>query len=499
MTCKFGNHFAISALLCGGAVSWGQEATAVRMNATAKIQMTEEGFVGKKDMKPSRTFSGTVLKPAGDRPEGLQGHAAMKPAQTATADSRTDVVRIHQARAAQFGPVTDGHATNTRIAEPAAKAHANDAFDPRAMLTTPPDGATVGATQLFAWTTGTAVSQYYLWVGSCQDCTDLLNESEGLRLSRTINLPADGRLIYLTLFSYIGGSWYWVDYEFVASSGTTPAFLISPVNGATLDNPQSFVWTTGVNITDYYLWLGSCQDCNDLLNEDEGINLSRTVNLPLDGRTIFATLFSYSQGTWYWVDYQFRAGTGNPVRVFVTNDLAYPLNIFINGTSVGSVNPFQTQYADAVVGSMTVSFQLAAPTLNGRALGDNFAGYFSQIDNASGTYNFEVNNYIGTSEYFMPEITNPTPVAIEMAVNGGLTPENKCYCVVGADSANVAFGYYQMFLNSNVRGFVNGANYSGPYIYWGEDANGNIAQSGLLYKLAAANSGIVRLTATSAP
>jgi hypothetical protein len=96
-------------------------------------------------------------------------------------------------------------------------------------------------------------------------------------------------------------------------------------------------------------------------------------------------------------------------------------------------------------------------------------------------------------------VTNPTYQAIEMEVNGGLTAQNKCNCDVGAYTSNVGFGYYQLFSNSNVRGYVNGSNYTGPYDYWGEDANGNIAQSGLLSNLIAANSGIVKLTVSSAP
>ncbi len=287
------------------------------------MRLTEKGSVGESKMKLSRAFTGAILKPLGEPPVGLRGSATMKPAQSATASAVTHAIDIRDARAAQYGPVNQGTATMNKFAGLAAKAHADaTTFDPRAVLTTPPNGATLSPTQLFAWTPGTSVSEYYLWVGSCQDCNDLWNENEGLNHSRTVNLPTDGRLLYVTLFSYIDGSWYYVDYEFIASSGPVPAFLTSPVNGSTLDNPQTFSWTAGTNITDYFLWLGNCQDCNDLLNEDEGANLSRTVNLPLDGRTIFATLFSYSQGTWYWVDYQFRAGKGDPVRVFVTNDPA---------------------------------------------------------------------------------------------------------------------------------------------------------------------------------
>src|SRR6202012_193958 len=131
------------------------------------------------------------------------------------------------------------------------------------------------------------------------------------------------RIVYLTLFTYVDGLWYYVDYSFYTLNGAVPAYLSSPANGSTLGSPQTFSWTTGSKVTDHFLWIGSCQDCNDILNEDEGLNTSRTVTLPVDGRTRFVTLFSYIQGNWYYYDYQFRGGPVSAVKVLVTNSLAY--------------------------------------------------------------------------------------------------------------------------------------------------------------------------------
>jgi hypothetical protein len=63
----------------------------------------------------------------------------------------------------------------------------------------------------------------------------------------------------------------------------------------------------------------------------------------------------------------------------------------------------------------------------------------------------------------------------------------------------VATGYYQLFSNSNVRLFLNGDNYTGPYEFFGTDANGQIAPSGPLYTLVASGSGIVNLDTNFAP
>jgi len=79
---------------------------------------------------------------------------------------------------------------------------------------------------------------------------------------------------------------------------------------------------------------------------------------------------------------------------------------------------------------------------------------------------------VGSNYYFLPLITNRTSVGLEIEVNGGLQAENRCNCVASAGETRAASGYYLWYLNSNVRLFRNGANYSGSYIYFGVDSNG---------------------------
>jgi phenylpropionate dioxygenase-like ring-hydroxylating dioxygenase large terminal subunit len=38
--------------------------------------------------------------------------------------------------------------------------------------------------------------------------------------------------------------------------------------------------------------------------------------------------------------------------------------------------------------------------------------------------------------------------------------------VVNAGSSNVAFGYYRLYTNSNVRAYLQGNGYTGQYFYW---------------------------------
>ena len=467
-------------------------------------RMMDRGAIGSPVQKASRPFKGEIETPLGQVAPGLRGASQRKPSHQADQNAADQFVGVTLQPSGKADLVEATQATpalHLKNAGHASPKYVSVFLDPRAQMISPVNGSVLAPVQTFTWTPGYDVDEYYLWMGSCYDCTDLLNESEATNLSRTVNLPSDGRIIYVTLFSHVQGNWYWFDYQFVASTNTgVPATLITPGNGATLGSPQTFTWTAGYGVSDYQLWIGTCQDCTDILGEDEGRNLSRTVNLPVNGETIFATLYSLIGNSWYWYDYQFTAGTGHPVHINITNQLGYPLNIFVNGSAIGSVSAFNTQGGDVVVaGSMSVAFRMIQPSLNGNALGDGVSGYWNTINNPSGTYNLLVTNQLGNDWYFMPLITNQSAAPLEIEVNGGLQAENRCNCFAPAYTNNVATGYYQLFSNSNVRLFLNGDNYTGPYEFFGTDANGQIAPSGPLYTLVASGSGIVNLDTTFAP
>ncbi len=77
----------------------------------------------------------------------------------------------------------------------------------------------------------------------------------------------------------------------------------------------------------------------------------------------------------------------------------------------------------------------------------------------------------------------------------GLTAENRCNCTAPAHSTNVQFGYYRYFSNSNVRAYLPASNYSGSYIFFGQDpSNTSAAITGV-----DSVSGLVQLTITQAP
>jgi hypothetical protein len=461
----------------------------------------EMGAVGSLKMKSPQVFSGRVHQSIASRDPGLQGSPA-RPALNKLPDTGQLPAATVAMKSIHKAAFVSGTSTSRGSGTARAAIDLTSA-DPRAYLISPTNGSLVAPIQTFVWSQGTRVTDYYLWIGSCYDCVDILDEDEGQNTSRTVDLPDDGRILYVTLFSYVGGYWYWVDYEFIASGPVVPASLTSPVNGATLSYTQTFTWNTGDNVTDYWLAIGSCFECGDLLDEDQGTNTTRTVSLPTDGRTIFVTLYSFGNDqNWYWYDYQFRAFYTTSVatyRVNITNDYLYPIDIFVNGALVGSVNAINAQYIDLGVSPMTMSFELVQPVLDGKALGDPVSGYWNTLISPAGTYNFEASYQLGSTYYFLPQISNlaSSPLAIE--VNGGLEAQNTCNCEAAANTDNVRAGYYELFSNSNVRLFFPGNNYTGPYLYFGTDASGAVSPSGPLYKLVQVPSGLLSLIVNQLP
>lgn len=93
-----------------------------------------------------------------------------------------------------------------------------------AVMWSPSPGSTLpGSTATFYWSTGTGVSQYYLYVGSSPGWADYYGASQGAATSGTVyNLPTDGRTLYVRLWSYTNQGWLFRDYWYQAHSSCVP-------------------------------------------------------------------------------------------------------------------------------------------------------------------------------------------------------------------------------------------------------------------------------------
>ncbi len=89
----------------------------------------------------------------------------------------------------------------------------------KAKITSPASGSTLTSSSVtFTWSSGTGVSEYWLYVGSTPGSYDIYNKSQGTNLSTTITgLPTDGRTLYVTLFSAFGGGWPFNPYTYTTA------------------------------------------------------------------------------------------------------------------------------------------------------------------------------------------------------------------------------------------------------------------------------------------
>ena len=122
-------------------------------------------------------------------------------------------------------------------------------------------------------------------------------------LTVTVNgLPTDGSTVYVTLYSLVGAQWVANFYTYTAfNTAGALGTMQTPIDGSTLSgNVAAFTWSAGTGATAYWLDIGSVPGGNQYYQSGNlGNVLTTTVySLPIDGSTIYATLYSYVGGQW---------------------------------------------------------------------------------------------------------------------------------------------------------------------------------------------------------
>ena len=182
-----------------------------------------------------------------------------------------------------------------------------------AVLISPaPNALLTSSLVTFTWSTGTAVAEYKLSIGTTLGGTNLYNHSLGTNMSATVpNLPIGGQTIYVRLWSRIGATWQKKDYTFRASlTSTSPAAEITspPADSTLTSSSVTLAWSTGEGATEYWLSVGSSPSGKDLFDRSLGTGRSATVaGLPTDGRTIYVRLSTKCSGVWQYRDYTYKA------------------------------------------------------------------------------------------------------------------------------------------------------------------------------------------------
>jgi hypothetical protein len=127
-------------------------------------------------------------------------------------------------------------------------------------------------------------------------------------------LPTNGTSVYATLYSLISGAWTANEYSYTALNAAADAAVVtSPANGSTLSGSSvTFSWTAGTSVSAFWLDVGSAADAhNYYMSGNLGTVQTITVNgLPINGSTVYVTLYSLIGGAWTANGYSYTALNG---------------------------------------------------------------------------------------------------------------------------------------------------------------------------------------------
>jgi hypothetical protein len=120
---------------------------------------------------------------------------------------------------------------------------------PPAMVSPPPGSALTYTSATFQWSSGTGVTNYYLYVGSSVGANDLFGQNAGPNLSANVsNLPANGSTLYVRLWWFSAAVWQFTDYTYRAYSGTVTLPML-----VTVKQNSNIVLRWPTNFTGYTL------------------------------------------------------------------------------------------------------------------------------------------------------------------------------------------------------------------------------------------------------
>jgi hypothetical protein len=177
------------------------------------------------------------------------------------------------------------------------------------MVSPTPGTAFAGSSATFTWNSISGAQAYYLDCGTTANVNLYYSENQGTDTSVSVStLPTDGSQVVVTLYTQFNGTWYHNTYNYTAASFSKAA-MTAPSPGSPLPGPSAtFTWTTGSGPTAYYLDIGSTSGGNQYYSQNEGTATSATVNsLPLDGSTVYVTLYSYLNSSWQANHYTYQA------------------------------------------------------------------------------------------------------------------------------------------------------------------------------------------------
>ena len=295
---------------------------------------------------------------------------------------------------------------------------------PPAVLTSPTPGlgTTLGSPNAtFQWNTVMGASDYQLNLSAVSPgASDLFLYKGTATTATATTLPAYGTEVYATLYTKISGVWASNSYVYY-ESGPRLAQLTSPTPGlGTILGASNvtFQWTTGAEVADYQLNLSAIGTGQSELFSYKGTATSAIVpNLPTNGATVYATLYSKINGTWQSIAYQYTE-SGTPTPAILTSPtpglttILGTSSVLFQWTAGGGASEFQLNLSAITPGASDLfvykgtASSATVPMLPAHGV-TVYATLYSKIQ---GTW--QSNSYVYT------ESGSPTPAALTSPTPG---------------------------------------------------------------------------------
>jgi Fibronectin type III domain len=169
------------------------------------------------------------------------------------------------------------------------------------------------------WSTVTGAQAYYLRVGTTSGAKDVVDSGETQATSYSLPaLPFD-RTYYARVFTKVGDSWTYSELAFKVAKLTSPARMISPVDGqSNVTSADVFRWEAVAHAQSYYFQVGSRAGGRDIIDSGETTRTWWTTQSLPAGRRLYARISTKIAGNWYANEIEFVSA---PKSVLV-----YPYN-----------------------------------------------------------------------------------------------------------------------------------------------------------------------------
>jgi hypothetical protein len=173
-----------------------------------------------------------------------------------------------------------------------------------ASMTSPTPLSTFGGLSAsFVWSPGTGATSYWLDVGTLPGGSNIFSQGVGLATSQTVSgLPVTGVPIYVRLWTQLGGSWLYRDYQYYSFIGK--AVITSPVVGPVLtQSTVLFQWGAIAGASEYWLEVGTTPGLFNVFTRSTGTSTSQLVaGIPTNAAAIYVRLWTRLGGIWQYTD-----------------------------------------------------------------------------------------------------------------------------------------------------------------------------------------------------